>query len=46
VTILQAKLFERFISQPVLLDLENQKKGALLVGIKSTIDCFEELINK
>lgn len=36
-------IFYRFNSQPVLLAMDEENKGLILLGIKSIIDCFEEI---
>ena len=43
VTILLAAIFERFKNRPVLLNMETQIKGAIMIGVKSIIECFEEI---
>lgn len=42
-TILQAVLFEKFRNRPALMNMETQTKAALMIGIKTMIDCFEDL---
>ncbi|MCK9403710.1 MAG: hypothetical protein M0Q26_09965 [Chitinophagaceae bacterium] len=42
-TVLLAAIFERFVNRPVLFNMETQTKGALMIGVKSIIECFEEI---
>ncbi len=43
VTILLAAIFERFRKRPALFSMDTQTKGAIMVGVKSIIECFEEI---
>lgn len=45
-TILLAELFKQFVSRPALLHMETQKRAALMIAVKSRIECFEELRKK
>lgn len=38
-----ASIFLRFDERPMLLKMDIQKKGSIMIGIKSFIECFEKI---
>ncbi len=40
---LMAAIFFRFKERPTLLNMDIEKKGAIMIGIKSFIECFDDL---
>ena len=40
---LMASIFLRFDERPMLLKMDIQKKGSIMIGIKSFIECFEKI---
>lgn len=40
---LLAAVFFRFYNRPVLIKMEKEKTGTILIGIKSFIECFETI---
>jgi hypothetical protein len=39
-------IFYRFDTQPILMKMDSGLEGTLLIGMKSIIECFEEIGNE
>ena len=44
ISVLLSVIIQRFGTRPTFKQMNVQKLGALIVGIKSTIECFQELV--
>jgi len=39
-------IFYQFNNKKPLINMDNETRGQIMIGIKSLIECFEEIINK